>query len=184
MELYRYKSPKSSLWGHALRNMPAEKARTLLQQFLATAATQYQYSGGSLSFMGSDTFVSDFEKLLGCASANSAFHKLAETQCDLCLDAVAADEKSGGRMARGCNLVQCFTISAWRLPEPTVKIPSSELWMQYGSMPSITTFLLFASVADFQHVRKVFLDLSICNLNEKHLKMIRGRKAKQQTDGG
>jgi hypothetical protein len=175
--MYYYQPPKSSVWGHALRNMPAARARLLLKRFLDTAAADFRFSGGALNFLGSKDYLSEFEALLGIASQHGAFHKLTELQCELSLDAVANDEKHEGRKARSCILIQSFTILRWRLPRVTAETPS-EVSMYYGQGAYISTCLQFESVEDFHQIQNTLRDLGLCKLNEKHLKKVREKKSK------
>jgi hypothetical protein len=54
----------------------------------------------------------------------------------------------------------------------------SELSMYYGQGQYLSTVLQFATTEDFRAVQKVFADLRLCKLNEKHLKAVKERKAK------
>ena len=63
--MYSYRPPKSSVWGHLLRKMPAERAKTLFRQFLATAVAEYKFTSASLGINDSSgEIVPRYERLV------------------------------------------------------------------------------------------------------------------------
>jgi hypothetical protein len=51
--MYRYMPPKSSVWGHSLRNMKPLREKFLLDKFLETAAAEYSFASGSVFYQPS-----------------------------------------------------------------------------------------------------------------------------------
>jgi hypothetical protein len=66
-------------------------------------------------------------------------------------------------------LLQGVDISQW-LIDGQPAATQSRIHLHYGTKPSISTFLQFQTIDEFEFVKRVFADLKFCKLNEKHLK--------------
>lgn len=168
--MLRYQPPKSSVWGHGLRRMPAQRARTLFREFLDRSVAEYRFSSAMLSVHDDSGQVrSRYERLLGIVSRGGYFDGLSEEQCDRCIERLIEDEASEPAAAACLMLSQSFELLGWRIGggEAATK---SLLTMHYGQLRHLTTFLQFESVEQFQAVRRVLAEIGLCKLDERHLK--------------
>lgn len=174
--MFRYQPPKSSVWGHLLRNMPAERERALLGRFLATAVAGHRFSSAQLSIHDSPRqVVQRYESLVGLISRNGRFDSLTHQQSELCLDQLVRDQAAGAGEADRVRLAQAFELSKWRIDGREVPTRSL-LSMHYGELPCISTFFQFETVDEFQGIKRVLDEIGLCKLNEQHLKPIRARR--------
>lgn len=175
--MFRYQPPKSSVWGHLLRKMPAARAKPLLDQFLATAVAEYALSGASLAISDpSGEIVARYERLAGVPARDGRFDRLTLEQSNRCLDEFMKDEAANADVARRFVIGQAFAIAKWRLHGELVPTQSL-LTMQYGQLPCLSTFFQFETVEQFHAVQRVLADLGLCKLQEKHLKAMKRAKA-------
>ena len=180
--MYRYCPPKSSVWGHALRNMEPARQKELFAEFLKRAVAEYTFTDGSLTiftgpappFLGEQgpwghataADVRRFEDLLGVGL--KPYISLTSQQCDLALNEIIRNNA----IVPGVLLLQSVDISKWLIngqPVPT----ESTINLNYGMKPCISTFLDFQTVEHFQFIKGIFSDLRFCTLNEKHLKPVK-----------
>jgi len=167
-----YHPPKSTMWGHRLGKMRAERARSLFEQFLATAVSEYRFISASLNiYDASGQIVSRYERLVGTGAREGRFEELTQVQCTKCLDEIVKDESSSSSGLSPFLLAQSLEVTKWRIGNEAVAT-SSLISMYYGRLPCISTFLLFDTVEQFQHVKRALGDLRFCKLSEKHLKPI------------
>jgi hypothetical protein len=166
------------MWGHGLSRMPAERAREAFGQFLATAVGEYKFSSSSLVILeSSGSLNARFERMLGLPGRDDGygFDSLTEQQSDQCLEEIIKDEAAAPGETRPFRLSQAFSISKWRSGRRHIATDSL-ISMNYGRMPSITTFLEFDTFELFQHIKRVLAEVRLCNLNERHLKGMRAAK--------
>ncbi len=153
--MFFYQPPKSSIWGHSLRKMPAIKARELFAKFLEIAVASYVSSAWT-------------------TQRNYKDLDLTQEQFEFCWQEIIA-EQTGGNMGKE-SLAQVFIISAWRIHGKTTPT-SSRITMFYGGSPCISMQLQFDRMEDFEYIKRTLEELGLCKLNEKHLKSRRlGRK--------
>lgn len=175
--MLRYQPPKSSVWGHLLRKMPASRAKTLFDQFLATAVAEHAFSSASFAIGDpSGQVVARYERLVGSPSRDGRFDRLTLEQSDRCIDELIKDETSAARANVRFALAQGFEITKWRLNGEAVPTQSS-LIIHYGQLPCLSTFFQFETVEQFHGVQRVLADIGLCKLNEKHLKPSKPTKA-------
>jgi hypothetical protein len=168
--MFRYKPPKSSVWGHLLRKMPAERAKARFGEFLATAVAEYKFTGASLAIHDpSGQIVPRYERLIGTPSRAARFDALTLEQSDRCIDELIRDEASAADAASGFFLAQFFDVTKWRIEGEEAPTQSS-LGIHYGQVPCLMTRLQFETVEQFQSVQRVLAEIGLCKLNEKHLK--------------
>lgn len=168
--MYRYMPPKSNVWGHALRKMPVAREKQLFGEFLKSAAAEHEFSFGSLSILNpSEETVSHFEQLLSTVAANRGFWSLDPQQCEKCLDELIRYDALTPSEAGRFMLTQRVEVSKWRIESAAIPTNSSFL-LYYGRRARIATFLQFETIEQFRSVRRVFEELRLCKLNEKHLK--------------
>jgi hypothetical protein len=189
--MYRYQPPKSSIWGHSLRNMKPARQRALFDEFLKKAVAEYSWFGGSLTlFVGSapaftppeaqgewghvtSNDVQRFQQLLG--AGDRAFYSLSPQQCETALEEIIRNSA----LAPGVMLVQSVDVSKW-LIEGQPAATQSRFILYYGMKPCLSTHLQFQTTDEFEFIKRVLSDLKFCKLNEKHLKpMKRGSKKKR-----
>jgi hypothetical protein len=73
--------------------MPAERAKTLFRQFLATAVAEYKFTSASLGINDpSGEIVPRYERLVGTPSQGGRFDVLTLEQSERCLDGLIRDE--------------------------------------------------------------------------------------------
>ena len=174
--MFRYQPPKSSVWGHLLRMMPAHRAKALFGQFLAAAVAEHRFVSSSFAIRdASEQARSRYGSLVGDVSWDGTYKALTEEQSEKCLDEMISDEAANARATRDYLLLQSFTIGSWRIDGESIPTESM-VNMNYGQLPCITTFFEFETVEHFHSVRKTLEDIGLCKLNEKHLKRIRTRK--------
>src|SRR5262245_29338123 len=113
--MFYYQRPKSSIWGHLLRKMPAGREKRLFDQFLTTAVAKHRFIHSCLWIHNSPSeLVSRFERLLGLPSREGRFDALTLEQSAKCLDEIIKDEESGAGAAGRFGLSQGFDVSKWR----------------------------------------------------------------------
>lgn len=175
--MYQYKPPKSSVWGHSLRNMKPAKERELFQEFLQIAVAEYRVGQGSLSISSMESpqlaarSVGHFERVLNAKSFNGFFPQLSEAQIDICFKELVLDEQL--RVGQDVILLEPISIAKW-LVNGRQSVTHSLIVLYYGSSPLLSTFLHFDSLEEFQYIRDVLQSLNLCRLNDKHLKLERG----------
>ena len=148
--------------------MPAQRAKTLFDQFVATAVAEHKFSSANLSIRDSSSqILGRYERLVGMRSRDG-FFKLTHEQSGKCIDELIKDEASTPRAASSFLLTQSITITKWRIDAQDVPTSSSVV-MNYGQLPCISTFFQFETVEQFQSVKRVLEDIGLCRLNEKHL---------------
>ena len=171
-----YRPPKSSIWGHKLRKMPAARERELFRKFLDAAVGEFKNDSGNFSvFDPTRELVKKFEALFGMTALGDGFFNLNGEQCEVVVDEIIKAEAAGG--AGRFMLLQSFEISKWRIDGKDFPT-DSRMGLYYGKLPCVSTFLRFNSLEEFQFIKRALEDLNFCKLNEKHLKEIRERKKK------
>ena len=174
--MYRYQPPKSSVWGHSLRNMKPARERELFQEFLRMAVAEYRIGEGSLSISSMESpelgarSVEHFERVLNVKSFNGFFPKLSQAQIDICFSELVLDEHLC--VGQHVNLLEPISIAKWLIDERRTMTHSS-IVLYYGSSPLLSTFLRFDTLEDFHYIQDVLLTLKLCRLNDKHLKVER-----------
>ena len=175
-DVYRYHPPKSSIWGHRLRGMPAGRAHALLRRFLELAVARHALGPAQLVVLGTEPSLdASLVEALGTPLVAGGSHQLSPEGAARAVEVIARWEAGHPGRPAPVHLTQSFAIEAWRIDgrEVTTK---SLLTMHYGALPCLSTFLEFGSVEEFERVRAVFADLGICKLNPKHLKPPRARR--------
>ncbi len=193
--MYRYRPPKSNLWGHSLRKMEPLRQKELFDEFLKRAVAEHLFAGGSLSlFVGSaPTYlpldaqdlwghvnshdVHMFERLLGTGARDGGFYSLTPQQCEVSLNEIIRNST----LIPGVLLLQSVDVSKWLIDDQPVTTDSN-FRLHFGMMPSISTSLQFQTLEQFKFIQRVLSDLKFCKLNEKHLKPIKqGLKKNNRT---
>lgn len=177
--MYRYMPPKSSVWGHSLRNMKPLRQKTLFDSFFEVAVAEHSFSSGTVFHQPSiDTLFDEdhprqcrehFERLLGVESSPHSLASLDKEQFDLCLNELIRNDSLYVSGKSGAVLMSGVEISKWRIKSqesPT----ESRISIYYGAKPRISTFLFFRDLEEFKFIDQVLGELGICRLNEKHLK--------------
>lgn len=193
--MFRYSPPKSNIWGHSLRKMPAARQRDLFAAILKTAVAEHSITGGSLTFyigaappffpleaqnrwghVTSDD-VQHFEQLLGVSARQNSFYSLTPEQSEIALSELI----QRSTLLPGSMLLQSIDISKWLINgQPAAT--RSQIMLYYGMKPCISTFLEFETAGQFEFIKQVLADLNFCQLKEKHLKPIKQR-AKKKSGG-
>ena len=181
--MFRYQPPKSSVWGHLLRKMPAERAKARFQEFLATAVAAHNFSSANLRIQdATGEVVPRYERLVGMPAQNGcSFAQLTHEQSDRCIDELISDEASAPGAAGHFALVQSFEITKWRVDGHEAPTRSSVI-IHYGQLPCISTFFQFEMVEHFHSVKRVLEDIGLCKLNEKYLKPVRTKKIGREVE--
>ena len=162
------------------------RQKTLFDEFLKKAVAESVWSGGSLKFfLGSappflptkaqKTWehvtrddVHRFEQLLGASALDGAFYSLSPQQCEVALAEIIQNDV----LIPGVMLLQRVDISKWCLDSRPIAT-QSQMTLHYGMKPCISMFLTFETIDQFGFIKRVFADLQLCKLNEKHLKPMR-----------
>jgi hypothetical protein len=193
--MYRYQPPKSNIWGHSLRNMAPARQRALFGEFLKQAVAEYAFRDGILTiFAGpppphlegqkpyghaTQSDVRHFEQLLGTVAQNGWFYSLPPEKCEVALNEIIRNSA----LIPGVSLLQDVGVSKWLIDGRPVAVQST-INLNYGMMPSISTFLQFETIEQFHFIKQVLADLRFCTLNEKHLKPIRRGKKTDDAETG
>jgi len=192
--MFYYRPSKSSVWGHFLRKMPAEREKARFTQFLATAVGKYKFLSGRLTiarYSGfistvspSDSFLQRFEQVTGLTSRQGDFGQLTQKQSEKCIDEIVKYETLSREELSSylVTLTQSFTICAWRIDGQDVGT-NSQMNLNYGKLPAVSTFLQFDTIEHFQYIKRVLEDLRFCKLNEKHLNIRKRRENKNDGVG-
>jgi hypothetical protein len=171
--MYRYQPPKSSIWGHRLRKMPALRASTLLEEFLAKATRHHEFKSSSLSInYRDDRIARRFAEILRLETKDFMHEKLSLDQSNACLQEIIRLESTSSAGAGVILLNQSFEITQWAIDGEPVNT-RSKLTMSYGALPCLSTRLWFETVEQFQYIRHVMSDLGLCKLNDQHLKLMK-----------
>ena len=171
-KMYRYQPPKSAIWGHGLRKMPALRARNLLQEFLLSSATNYELHSASLSIdRAGDHMTGRFAELLGVPPKQFMHEDLNFDQSGACLNEVIRLEAASPTDATTIHLDQYFKVTEWTIGGQPVQTQST-LAMHYGARPLLSTRLWFQTVEQFHYIRDVMTDLGLCKLREQYLKLM------------
>lgn len=179
--MFRYQPPKSSVWGHLLRKMPAVRAQARFQEFLATAVAEHKFSSANLRIQDpSGEVVPRYERLVGMPAPDGcSFARLTQEQSDRCIDELIKDEASVPGAAGNFALAQSFAITRWRVDGQEAPTNSSVI-IHFGQLPCISTFFQFETVEQFHSLKRVLEDIGLCKLNEKYLKPVRTKKADEK----
>jgi hypothetical protein len=172
--MYRYQPPKSSIWGHKLRKMPADRARRLLEEFISRATGHHEFRSASLSIMRDHPIALRFAEVLGMPSV-LLHERLTHDQSNACLQEIMSLESSAPADARIVLLNQCFEVSQWAIDGRFVAT-RSKLNMHYGAVPCLTTRLWFETEMQFNYIRDIFNELGLCRLNKQHLRSMKPSK--------
>ena len=172
LKMYRYQPPKSAVWGHGLRGMPALRARKLLQEFLVSSAEQYELHSASLSVDRGGDPHDRFAELLGVPPKQFMHENLRFDQFEACLNEVIRLEAASPTDASTIHLSQYFKITEWTIGGRPVQTQST-LTMHYGARPFLSTRLWFQTVEQFQYIRDVMTDVGLCKLSAQHLKLMK-----------
>ena len=175
--MFRYQPPKSSVWGHRLGKMPAERAKARFQAFLAAAVAEYHFGSANLMIQDvSGQVVPRYERLVGMPAQNGcSFAALTHEQSDRCIEELIKDEATDPGAAAPFALAQLFEITRWRIDGQEAPTNSRAI-IHYGQLPCISTHFNFETVEQFHSVRRVLEDVGLCKLNEKHLKAVKTTK--------
>ncbi len=175
--MFYYRPPKSSIWGHRVRGMPAERASKLFGEFLAIAVGEYRLASGSFSCHPTpDNLLARFEQKLGISAREGFFHLTGE-QTQLALAEIIQLQSASPTGPRPYRLLQHFAITQWRIGSQT--FPTDSMFhMHYGPLPCPSTSLHFDSAEQFHQIQQTLSRLKLCTLNEKHLRLSRSREKK------
>ena len=176
--VYRYQPPKSSIWGHRLRRMPAGRAQERLERFLELAVARYTLGPGQLVVHGEEPSLDALlAESVEMSTLGSGSYQLTSEGAARAVAALARWEGEHPGRPAPVHLVRSYVIEAWRIDGRPVATKSM-LTMHYGALPCLSTFLEFGSVEEFERIGAVFAEVGLCKLNPKHLKAPRARRVK------
>jgi hypothetical protein len=175
--MFRYQPPKAAVWGHRLGRLSARQIDELVHRFLATATGEHEFTSGVLS-ADITSPESDLARDLLAIAGKRQWHMPAEATAR-CVAVLAEWEDRNQRRPECVQLLQACEIREWRLRGRLVPT-SSQLNVNYGALPCLSTFLHFDGLEDFELIGKALSDLGICRLNPKHLKPLRPLPVSQQ----
>ena len=171
--MFYYNPPKSSVWGHLLRKMPASRARKRFEQFIMIAVGEYELQSARLSVGDpSGELVKRYEQVIGTAAKNGQFPTLNKEQSELCINEIIRAEPLGLGTMTHLNLLQSFKITKWRIEEKNVAT-NSLIGMHYGLLPCLTTQLQFETIEQFEYIKQALESVRLCKLNIKHLRFVK-----------
>jgi hypothetical protein len=171
--MYRYQPPKSSIWGHKLRKMPAHRASRLLEDFFSRATRRREFKSASISIAAKDHPITPrLAAILNLPSKEFMHTRLNLDQSNACLQEIIRLESISSADAGIILLNQYFEISQWAIDDRPVNTRST-VTMHYGALPCLTTRLWFETEKEFSYIRQIMSDLGLCKLNKQHLKLMK-----------
>ena len=154
--------------------MPILRAKNLLHRFLEVAAFEYRLISADLWTNGADPkVIARYERAVKVRAELERNTSLTSEQSELCFAELLKDEaafRSGGVRL---SLWEKFEVTRWRMSDsasPTTSI----LRMHYDNSPHLGTTLQFETIDQFVYVKNLFKQHGLCNLNEKHLRLVKG----------
>jgi hypothetical protein len=152
--------------------MPAQHARSLLEQFFDRATREHMFRSSSLSVMRGHPIGTRFAEILNVPLREFMHERLSLEQSSACLEELVRAEAATPADARAVMLAQHFEISKWNMDGEPVNTRST-LTMRYGGLPCLTTRLWFETEEEFNYIRDVMGELGLCKLNKQHLKLMK-----------
>ncbi len=151
--------------------MNAARERELFNNFLATAVAEYTFISGGITFINTpENTIQHFEQLLNSTAIRNCFYPLTSNQFEQCLIEIIKDEASTAKTNRPLLLQPC-KVSRWRINGQEIAT-NSHVNLYHGTKACISTLLQFATIDQFQYIKRVMEALHLSTLNEKHLKLI------------
>lgn len=176
----RYSPPKASIWGHSLRKMKPEIARSRFNTFLETNAAEHRWSSRILSvYPGTYPPVDEkvasvlqgFEDIIGAKSPRDGrLWYVSQEHFERCVEELVANPLLCADKEVQVSLDGTVEISEWcngskRYPTKSI------MTLVYGTSPKISSmFLKFESLELYEQVKQGFIDAELCKLNDKYLK--------------
>jgi hypothetical protein len=171
--MYRYQPPKSSIWGHRLRKMPAQRASRLLEDFFSKTTQHHELKSASISIAAKDHPIAQrLAAILNTPTAEFMHARLNLDQSNTCLQEIIRLESISSADARVILLNQHFEISQWVIGGKFVDTRST-VTMHYGALPCLGTRLWFDTEDEFDYIRQILGDIGLCKLNRQHLKLMK-----------
>lgn len=171
-----YSPPKSSIWGHSLKNMDPEIQREKFDKFLQSAVKQYTFNSGSVFYMppiegpyNSPEFDDHFLTLLNLTEKLPAFSNLDESQFEICYREIIKNPDLYDAGKRGATVTASYVIESWKMNGDSIPT-NSRLHIYYGAKSLVIPGFAFHNIEEFEFIKKKFSELEICKLKEKHLK--------------
>jgi hypothetical protein len=173
--MYRYRPPKSSVWGHKLQRIPIARVRDFFWRFMDTGVAEYRFQSANLWTSQADVeTVARYERAAGISAEHGRIANLTYEQSESCLAILLEDEEAFRAKDVHLSLWQTFAITKWKYSD-SAAATNSILGVQYDIWPHLATTLEFGSVEQFEHVKSLLNNIGLCTLNEKHLKPIKGQ---------
>jgi len=153
--------------------MPTERAKSLFDQFLATAVAEHKFGYASISIHDpTGQMQSRYEQLTSLTlKRDRRSDMLTEEQCEKCIAEFIKDQNAGGPLPYLIH--QTFDITRWRIRGEPSAATVSHLSINYSRRPTLTTLLMFETIEQFQYIRSVLGKLGLCKLNDRHLKPLK-----------
>jgi hypothetical protein len=170
--IYRYQPPKSSIWGHKLRKMPAHRASSLLEDFFAKATQNHDLVSASITVVKNDLLSNRLADILNLPATELSHTRLTGEQANACLQEVIRLESRAAPEARDIHLNEYFKIPVW-VVEGRRANTHSMMTMHYGALPCLTTRLWFETEEEFYFIQQLLDAIGLCKLNKQHLKHMR-----------
>lgn len=76
-----------------------------------------------------------------------------------------------GEAVKWLGLMKGVKIKRWNIAGQSVAIDSM-IMINYGEVPCLSTHFYFNAVEEYQYVKSVLEDLSLCKLNDKYFKRV------------
>lgn len=158
--------------------MPVARAHLLVDTFLGKAAAEYAFVSASVWTSGTDeAIVARYEQLAGARAMHGHIWNLDHRASEACIAEFVKDEAVFREKDVHLSIWQTFTVSRWRVGEAET-LTESKIIAAYDIRPHLQTSLTFESMEQFEFVRDVLSSIGLCQLSEKHLKLVTSTFAK------
>lgn len=158
--------------------MHVAQAHQLVDTFLRKAASEHVFVSASVWTSGTDeAIVARYEQLAGARAMHHHIWNVSHEASEACIAEFIKDEAAFRENDVHLSVWQTFTVSRWRARE-TEALTESKIIASYDIRPHLQTSLTFESMEQFQFVREVLSSIGLCQLSEKHLKLVRSTSAK------
>lgn len=159
------------------------KAHQLVDTFLQQAAAEYTFVSASVWTSNTEEpIVARYEHLAGARAMHGHISTLGHEASEVCIAEFIKDEEAFRDKDVHLSIWQTFTVNRWRAREAEA-LTQSTITASYDIRPHLQTSLTFESMKQFQFVRDVLSSIGLCQLNEKHLKLVTSRAAKAGARG-
>lgn len=176
----RYSPPKASIWGHSLRKMKPDVARSRFNSFLETNVEAHTWSSHGIAVFSATSIpveekvarvLQRFEYLTGAkAPRDGTLWYITQADFERCIAELIYNPHLCSDKELYVSVDATVEVKTWRKGGKCVPTKSL-MTLDYGTSPRISSmFLNFESLELYEHIKQGFIDADLCRLNDKYLK--------------